>query len=92
MSHPVSKWSEQEEKEYILDLLKRRDILREKDNVVYCHKAFIINSILKRCFKRSRKKTQTKEDWVRYLKIIDSYIKDKTDIRWRNGKFEVYEK
>jgi len=91
MSHPVSQWSEEEEREYVLDLL-RRNILREKDNVIYCHKAFIINSILKRCFSRSRKKTQTKEDWVRYLKIIDSYIKDKTVIRWKNGKFEVYEK
>ena len=92
MSHPVSKWSEQEEREYVLDLLKRRDILREKDGVIYCEKAFIINSILKQCFRRSRKKKQTKEDWVRYLKIIDSYIRDKTEIRWRDGKFEVYEK
>ena len=48
MSHPVSQWSEEEEREYVLDLLRRRNILREKDNVIYCHKAFIINSILKR--------------------------------------------
>ena len=92
MNHPVSQWSEEEEKEYVIDLLRRRSILREKDNVIYCEKAFIINSILKQCFRRSRKKKQTKEDWVRYLKIIDSYIRDKTEIRWNDGKFEVYKK
>ena len=35
MSHPVSQWSEEEEREYVLDLLRRRNILREKDNVIY---------------------------------------------------------
>ena len=92
MNHPVSQWSEEDERNYVVDLLRRRSILREKDNVIYFEKAFIINSILKQCFRRSRKKKQTKEDWVRYLKIIDSYIRDKTEIRWRDGKFEVYEK
>ncbi len=92
MNHSVSKWTEAEEREYIIDLLKRREILKFHENVIYCPKAFIINSILKMCFKKSRKKRQTKEDWVRYLKIIDSYIKDKNVIKWRDGKFEVHEK
>jgi hypothetical protein len=29
MSHPVSQWTEKEEREYVLDLLRRRNILRE---------------------------------------------------------------
>jgi len=92
MNRPVSKWTEEEERDYIIDLLTRRNILTQKDNVIYCHKAFVINSVLKMCFKKSRKKRQTKEDWLRYLKIIDSYIRDQTEIRWKGGKFEVYEK
>jgi hypothetical protein len=92
MNRPVSTWTEEEERDYVIDLLMRRNILIEEDNVIYCHKAFIINSVLKMCFRKSRKKRQTKEDWLRYLKIIDSYIRDKTEIRWRDGKFEVYER
>ena len=81
MNQSVSKWTEEEEREYVIDLLKRRDILQFHDN-----------SILKMCFRKSRKKRQTKEDWIRYLKIIDSYIRDKNIIKWRDGKFEVHEK
>jgi len=92
MNRSVSKWTEEEERNYVIELLTRRDMLTQKDNVIYCPKAFIINAVLKMLFKKSRKKRQTKEDWLRYLKIIDSYIKDKTDIRWNNGKVEVYEK
>ena len=92
MNRPVSKWTEEEERDYVIDLLNRRNILVEHDNVIHCKKAFIINSVLRMCFKKSRKKRQSKEEWLRYLKIIDSYIRDKTDIRWKDGKFEVYEK
>jgi hypothetical protein len=92
MNNPVSQWTEQEEKEYIIDLLRRRNMLDQKDNVIHSEKAFVINSILKLCFKKSKKNRQSKEEWLRYLKIIDSYIRDKTDIKWRSGKFEIYEK
>lgn len=91
MTSPVHTWSDEQEREYVIDLLKRRSVMHSEENVIYCEKAFVINSILKMCFRKSKKKTQSKEQWVKYLTIVDSYIKDKTIIKWKNGKFEVYE-
>ena len=88
----VSWWTEEEFSQYVIDLLRRRKLLKTYENIIYCPKVFIINSILRTCFKKSQTSpVEAKDEWVKYLQIIDNYIEGKVVIKWRKGKYEIYE-
>lgn len=91
MKKRVEKWTDEEQREYILDLIRRRDLIWQSSNVIHCPKIFLLNSIFKKFFQKAKKEKITKEDWARNLKIIDSYIKGAIDIKWLNGDLVVYD-
>jgi len=91
VSSPLYEWSDEKRSEYILNLLKQKGAIQYADNVINCQKAFLINSILQLCFKKSKNSQRLHKDWIHYLSIIDSYIKNETNIIWRDGKFEIYQ-
>jgi hypothetical protein len=90
MKKRVEKWTEEEQREY-LDLIRRRDLIRESSNVLHCPKVFLLNAIFKKFFQKAKVERITKEDWAKNLKIIDNYIKGAIDIRWLDGDLVVYD-
>jgi hypothetical protein len=88
----VDKWSEEEQRRYIIDLILRRDLVEEIDNLVRCPKAFTVNRFLRKCFADAKHKTYSKAEWVKNIKVIDSYIKDNIYLEWHDGDFITYDK
>jgi len=62
-----------------------------KDNVVYAEKLFVINTIINHLFKDSDKKPPNKSDLMYYGEVIDRYLKNELDIRWKDGKILISE-
>lgn len=62
-----------------------------KDNVVYAEKLFVINTIINDLFKDSDKKAPNKSDLMYYGEVIDRYLKNDLDIRWKDGKILISE-
>lgn len=63
----------------------------KKDNVVYAEKLFLINTIINDLFKDSDKKPPNKNDLIYYGEVIDRYLKNELDIKWRDGKILISE-
>lgn len=64
---------------------------KTKDNVVYAEKLFLINTIINDMFKDSDKKPPNKSDLMYYGEVIDRYLKNQLDIKWKDGKILISE-
>lgn len=62
-----------------------------KDNVVYAEKLFVINTIINHLFQDTTGKQPNKSDLVYYGEVIDRYLKNELDIKWKDGKILISE-
>lgn len=57
----------------------------KKDNIVYAHKLFIINSIVNYLFKDKYYTEIDKNKLLEYGALITRYLEDEVDIYWQDG-------
>jgi hypothetical protein len=77
-----------EPKQIIFNIYKK--YIKVQDNVVYARKLFVINVIIKFIFADGSAKVTAKL-LAEYGELIDRYLKDEVDIRWKHGSIEVEE-
>jgi hypothetical protein len=64
---------------------------KRTDNVIHAKKIFVINSIIKDIFSGVDANSVDKRLLSQYAELIDRYLKDEVDIRWKDGKLVVEE-
>lgn len=62
-----------------------------KDNVIYAEKLFVINTIINELFRDKDKKPPNKSELMYYGEVIDKYLKDELDIKWKDGRILISE-
>ena len=78
-------------REYVLNYLNEKELIRHEANVIYSEKVFIINAVLRWCLERMQKKKMSADLWAKNKKIIAQYIAGTVDLVWSEDKFEVIE-
>jgi len=82
---------EKRKQEYVLDFIRKKDLISSEGNVIFSQKAFVINSVLKWCLDAALENKMSEAKWGKFNKILGQYIADIVDIRWKNGSLEVIE-
>jgi hypothetical protein len=83
--------AEEQKREFIRDFIKKRDLIKSSDNVIYVQKLFVVNAILGLCFKKAREKKMSVHLWDKTKKIIAQYIAGVIDIKWTDDDYIVIE-
>ena len=79
-------------KEFIGALLKDKRCLFIEDNVFYCDKLFIINSVVNQIYEMMTDDEVGINEMRTYLKYINLFIEDEIDITWEDGQFMFEDK
>lgn len=56
MSFETSASSEDKRREFVLDFIRQKDVIRSENNLIIVEKAFKINAVLKWCYERAVEK------------------------------------
>jgi hypothetical protein len=91
MSFETSASSEDKRREFVLDFIRQKDVIRSENNLIIVEKAFKINAVLKWCYERAVEKKLTPQLWSKYRTILAQYIAGVVDIQWTENNFEVIE-
>ena len=83
--------AEEQKREFIRDFIKKRDLIKSSNNVIYVQKLFVVNAILGLCFKKAREKKMSVHLWDKTKKIIAQYIAGVIDIKWTYDDYIVIE-
>ena len=65
--------------------LKDEGAIIEEDNVVHASRAFMANSVLKWCVRKTKENSLNEMQIEDYLKTVRFFIKKKIDLCWKNG-------
>jgi hypothetical protein len=83
---------ERQKKEYILNFIKQRNLVKQVDNLIVSPKVFVINSVLRFCMDKARSKRMSQNSWDKYNKMIAQYIAGIIEITWdENGNLKTSE-
>ena len=82
---------EKRKHDYVLDFIRKKDLLNSEGNVVFSPKIFIINSVLRWCFDAVADKRMSKAKWEKFSKLLAQYIAGTVDLKWNDGSLEVIE-
>ena len=83
---------ERQKKEYILNFIKQRNLVKQVDNLIVSLKVFVINSVLRFCMDKARSKRMSQNSWDKYNKMIAQYIAGIIEITWdENGNLKTSE-
>lgn len=82
---------EKQKKEYVLDFIRKKDLITSEDNVIFSQKIFVVNSVLNWCMDMASKKEMTRARWNKFNKIIGQYIAGVVDLKWKDGALEIIE-
>tara|TARA_R100000664_G_C2671724_1_gene83486 strand:- start:261 stop:608 length:348 start_codon:yes stop_codon:yes gene_type:complete len=83
--------SEDKRREFVLDFIRQKDVIRIESNLIMVEKAFKINAVLRWCYERAKEKKLTPQLWGKYRNILAQYIAGVVDIKWTENNFEVIE-
>jgi hypothetical protein len=83
--------SEDKRREFVLDFIRQKDVIRIESNLIMVEKAFKINAVLRWCYERAMEKKLTPQLWGKYRNILAQYIAGVVDIKWTENNFEVIE-
>ena len=82
---------DEQRREFVLDFIKGRGLIKLKDNLVLSEKVFVINAVLNWCFEKAHQKKMSPTLWEKYKRIIAQYVAGVVDIKWTNNNFKVTE-
>jgi hypothetical protein len=83
---------ERQKKEYILNFIRQRNLVKQVDNLIVSPKVFVINSVLRFCMDKARSKRMSQNSWDKYNKMIAQYIAGIIEITWdENGNLKTSE-
>jgi len=82
---------EKRKNEYVLDFIRKKDLINSDGNLILSEKVFVINSVLRWCLSAAAKKKMSRDKWNKFNKIIGQYIAGVVDLKWKDGTLEVIE-
>jgi len=82
---------EKRKNEYVLDFIRKKELISSNGNIILSQKVFVINSVLKWCLTAAAKKEMSQDRWNKFNKIIGQYIAGVVDLKWKDGTLEVIE-
>ena len=82
---------EKQKKEYVLDFIRKKDLINSEENVIFSQKIFVINSVLKWCMDAVAKDKMSREKWDKFHRSLGQYIAGIVDLKWKDGALEVIE-
>jgi hypothetical protein len=82
---------EKRKNEYVLDFIRKKELINSNDNVIFSQKIFVINSVIKWCLDKIQNKKMSTTQWAKYKKIISQYIAGIVDLKWNDGSLEIIE-
>ena len=82
---------DEQRREFVLDFIKRKELIKSEDNLILSEKVFVINAVLKWCYEKAHNKKMTPALWGKYKKMIAQYIAGIIDIQWTDNNFDVIE-
>ncbi len=89
--YKTSSHNDDQRREFVLDFIKRKDLIKSKDNLILSEKVFVVNAVLKWCYEKAHDKKMTPALWGKYKRIIAQYIAGIVDIQWTHNNFDVVE-
>jgi hypothetical protein len=87
----TSSHSDDQRREFVLDFIKQKDLIKAEDNLIRSEKVFVVNAVLKWCYEKAHAKKMTPTLWAKYKKMIAQYIAGIIDIQWTHNDFNVIE-
>ena len=82
---------EKRKQEYVLDFIRKKDLISSDGNIIFSQKVFVINSVLRWCLDAVSNKEMNKAKWTKFNRILGQYIAGIVDIKWKNGTLEIIE-
>ena len=89
--YKTSSHIDDQRREFVLDFIRQKDLIKSKDNLILSEKVFVVNAVLKWCYKKAHDKKMTPALWGKYKKMIAQYIAGIIDIQWTDNDFNVIE-
>ena len=87
----ISQDFEKRKHDYVLDFIRKKDLINSEGNVIFSPKIFIINSVLRWCLDAVADKKMSKAKWEKFSKLLAQYIAGTVDLKWNDGSLEVIE-
>ena len=88
---PIQHDIEKRKHEYVLEFIRKKDLLTSDGNVIFSQKAFVINSVLRWCLDAASKNKMSQAKWGKFNRVLSQYIAGIVDLQWRDGSLEVIE-
>jgi hypothetical protein len=82
---------EKRKQEYVLEFIRKKDLISSDGNIIFSQKAFVINSVLRWCLDAVSNKKMSQTKWTKFNRILGQYIAGIVDIKWKNGTLEIIE-
>ena len=82
---------ENQKKEYILDFIRKKELISSEENIIFSQKVFIINSVLNWCMDSAAKSKMSRNQWNKFHRVLSQYIAGIVDIKWKDGSPEIIE-
>ena len=60
--------------------------------VYHAKKAFVTHSVLNWCIRERRKGTLTESETLKYFRLLNQYLSEEIDIKWKSGKIVTFSK
>jgi hypothetical protein len=89
--YKTSSHNDDQRREFVLDFIRQKDLIKSKDNLILSEKVFVVNAVLKWCYEKAHDKKMTPALWGKYKKMIAQYIAGIIDIQWTDNDFNVIE-
>jgi len=89
--YKISSHNDDARREFVLDFIRQKDLIKSKDNLILSEKVFVVNAVLRWCYEKAHDKKMTPALWGKYKKMIAQYIAGIIDIQWTDNNFNVIE-
>jgi len=78
----------QKQKDFVLDYLRKHNLVSHKDNLVCAPKAFVVSAVIRWAIAQ---KTMTTLQQGKLQKMVAQYLAGIIDIKWVKGKIKTVE-
>jgi len=82
---------EKQKHDYVLNFLRKKNLIESEENIIFLPKAFVVRSALRWCLDEIQNKQMTPAQWDKYQKIISQYIAGIIDLKWDEGVLKIHE-
>jgi hypothetical protein len=75
--------------EFVQALLKDKRCLYDEDNILYCEKLFIVNSIMNQVYDKVAKGEMSVSEMKKYLRYVNKYLDGELSLFWKDNNLMV---